>query len=238
VDDGVVTASSEDLLRCLEGDLKDLLKIRWARELTSIVWLNVMCTSEGFQLYQKNLLDSLLDKHWDTGLTTSTPLPANFNATTEDDEKPKESGQYPSVIGVLSYLAVGTRPDICFAVNYLARFAAKPGPLNWKGVQHLINYLAGSRNLKLNLYPRMDTTPLKSFANASWGGEFARSTFGAFITFLGAPISWISRRQLAVAASTCHTEYMALGTATRQTLWVQHLLKDMLRKDFVGNLVL
>jgi hypothetical protein len=29
---------------------------------------------------------------------------------------------------------------------------------------------------------------------------------------------------------------MALGTATGQTLWVRHLLKDVLRKDFVGNL--
>jgi hypothetical protein len=29
---------------------------------------------------------------------------------------------------------------------------------------------------------------------------------------------------------------MALGTATRQTLWVRHLLRDVLRKDFVGHL--
>jgi hypothetical protein len=108
--------------------------------------------------------------------------------------------------------------------------------LHWKGLKHLINYLAGSRKLRLNLYPRPDNTPLKYFADASWGGEFARSTYGVFITFLGAPILWISRKQLAVAASTCHAEYMALGTATRQTLWVRHLLKDVLRKDFVGHL--
>jgi hypothetical protein len=78
--------------------------------------------------------------------------------------------------------------------------------------------------------------PLKSFADASWGGEFARSTYGVFITFLNAPFLWILRRQLAVAASMCHAEYMALGTAMQQTLWVRHLLRDVLRKDFVGNL--
>jgi hypothetical protein len=182
------------------------VKIKWASELTSIVGLNVVRTAEGFQLYQKNLLDSLLDKHWDTGITTTTPLPANFHATTAEDGKPEDLGQYLSVIGGLSYLAVGTRPDICFALNYLARFAAKPGLLHCKGIKHLINYLADSCELQLNLYPQPDTTPLKSFADASWGGEFARSTYGVFITFLGAPILWISRRQLAVAASTCHMQ--------------------------------
>jgi hypothetical protein len=29
---------------------------------------------------------------------------------------------------------------------------------------------------------------------------------------------------------------MALGIATRQTLWVRHLLKDVLRQDFVGHM--
>jgi hypothetical protein len=29
---------------------------------------------------------------------------------------------------------------------------------------------------------------------------------------------------------------MALGVATRQTLWVRHLIKDVLKLDFVGHL--
>jgi hypothetical protein len=236
VDDGVVTASDPLLLRRLEQDLKDLLKIKWSHELTSIVGLNVLRTADGFQLFQRNLIDLLLEQHWDTGITANTPLPPNYNATTDPDGSTAESGQYLLVIGILSYLVVGTRPDICFAVNFLARFAARPGPLHWKGVKHLINYVAGTRNLKLNLFPRTDSTPLKTFADASWGGEFARSTYGVFITFLNFPILRILRRQLSVAASTCHAEYMALGTATRQTLWVRHLLRDVLRKDFVGHL--
>jgi hypothetical protein len=192
VDDGVVTASDVSLLQHLEKDLKDLLKIKWTHELTSIVGLNVEHTTEGFQLYQQSLVDSLIEKHWDTGITATTPLPENFNATTADNGNPADLGKYLSVIGGLSYLAVGTRPDICFAVNFLARFAAKPGPAHWKGVKHLINYLAGTRNLCLHLYPHSDNTSFKSFADASWGGEFARSTYGVFITVLNAPILWIS----------------------------------------------
>jgi hypothetical protein len=39
-----------------------------------------------------------------------------------------------------------------------------------------------------------------------------------------------------VAASTCHDKYMALGLAKRHTLWVRHLLKDILNFDFTGVL--
>jgi hypothetical protein len=181
VDDSVVTASSDALLQRLERDLKDLLKIKWSHKLTSIVGLNVLQTTDGFQLYQKNLIDFLLEKNLDSGITVNKPLPANFNATTAEDGNPADSGGYLSVIGGLSYLAVRTRPNICFVVIYLALFAAKPGPLHWKGLKHLINYLAGLRDLQLNLYPQGDSTPLKAFADASWGGEFAQLTYGVFV---------------------------------------------------------
>ncbi|PLW24604.1 hypothetical protein PCASD_06183 [Puccinia coronata f. sp. avenae] len=92
VDDGVVTASDPALLQRLERDLKDLLKIKWSDELTSIVGLNVIRTTDGFQLFQKNLIDSLLEQHWNTGLTANTPLPPNYSATTDADGNPEESG--------------------------------------------------------------------------------------------------------------------------------------------------
>lgn len=103
-------------------------------------------------------------------------------------------------------------------------------------MNHLLNYLAGSRHQLLCLFPQQDEKPLKVYADASWGGEFARSSYGVFITFLNCPILWVSRRQQSVASSTCHAEYMALGTATRQVLWVRHLLKDVLKKDYVGHM--
>ncbi|PLW29459.1 hypothetical protein PCASD_16781 [Puccinia coronata f. sp. avenae] len=236
VDDGVVTRSNQEILSQLESDLKDILKIKWEKKLTSIVGLSVERLPAGFVLSQGGLIDSILDSHWDSGLTAATPLPPNFNATTDTKGKHEDSGKYLSVIGSLSYLAVGTRPDICFAVNYLARFAAKPGVEHWKGLRHLINYLAGSRQQRLKLFPKDGPRQLKTFADASWGGEFARSTHGVFITFMNLPILWISRRQVSVAGSTCQAEYMVLGVATRQTLWVRHLLKDVLKRDYVGHL--
>jgi hypothetical protein len=237
VDDGVVTASSVGLLKKLKQDLKDVLKIKWSHGLESIVGLTIVHNNWGFSLSQTKLISGLLKNEWNGVLTAKTPLPPGFNTTTEDG-KASTSTKFLSIIGTLSYLAVGTQPNISFAVNYLARFSAKPSVPHWKGLRHLINYIAGSNDLSLCRYPQKEQpTPLLTYCNASWGGEFSHSTYGILIKFMECPIPWFSRQQATVAASTCHAEYMALGSATRHTLWVHHLLEDILGKDFVGMLL-
>jgi hypothetical protein len=47
-----MTASSERLIRKLESDLKDLLKIKWTDKLTSIVGLDIARSAKGFTLGQ------------------------------------------------------------------------------------------------------------------------------------------------------------------------------------------
>ncbi|POV94139.1 hypothetical protein PSHT_16406 [Puccinia striiformis] len=204
VDDGIVTSSSDQLLQDLEFGLKGVLKIKWSNGLESIVGLEIKRTPQGFKLQQPKLIKQILDTHWDGSDTT----------------------RYLSIIGALNYLAVGTRPDIAYSVNLLARFAAKPGANHWKGVKHLIAYLADSADLYLNLFPTVTEKPLKCFCDASWGGELAKSTYGVLVTFFGCPVLWTSRRFATVASSTCQAEYMALGIGTRQVLW----------KEFTGLL--
>jgi hypothetical protein len=120
-------------LRKLERDLKDILKIKWSSQLESIVGITVNRTLDGFILTQPKLIKSLLNTEWNGAITTRTPLPPNFNAVMEIGD-PSTSTKYLSIIGVLSYLAVGTRPDISFAVNFLARFLANPSVTHRKGL--------------------------------------------------------------------------------------------------------
>jgi hypothetical protein len=110
----------------------------------------------------------------------------------------------------------------------MARFSSSPTSKQWKGLRHIVNYVAGTRERYLHINPKDTDVPLKCYSNAGWGGEFQRSSYGIFLSFYGAPILWIARRLHTVAASTCHTEYMALGMATRQMLWVQQLIEDVL----------
>jgi hypothetical protein len=236
VDDGIVTGSSTELLKSLEDGLKGMLKIKWTDGLNSIVGLEVRRSEKGFSLRQPKLINQILDTHWDGCTTHKTPLPTSLELITDPSGDKNTSTQYLSIIGSLSYLAVGSRPDIAFAVNLLARFSAQPGTNHWKGVKHLIGYLADSRDLYLNLFPDDLPKPLKCFCDASWGGKFAKSTYGIVVTFFGCPVLWTSRRFATIAASTCQAEYMALGVGTRQVLWVRHLLTDILKHSFTGLL--
>lgn len=52
----------------------------------------------------------------------------------------------------------------------------------------------------------------------------------------GNPISWASRRQGCVATSTCHAEYMALGVAARESIWIQNLLTDIFDSIFISTI--
>ena len=47
-------------------------------------------------------------------------------------------------------MGVTTRPDIAFTVLQLATFLINPGPLHYKAVDRMINYLVGIKDLTLH----------------------------------------------------------------------------------------
>jgi hypothetical protein len=108
-------------------------------------------------------------------------------------------------------LALGTRPDLSFAVNYLARFSSNPNESHWNVLKHLLQYIATTRDKRLKL--AVSDNKLITWSDANWGGKFQRSTSGFIINFLGSPIAWASRRQKVVATSTCAAEFISLGSA-------------------------
>jgi hypothetical protein len=237
VDDGIVTAPTELVLKKLQEDLSAVLQIKWESSLTDIVGLSVVRDDSGFVLSQPKLISKILAEHWDGVTTSKTPLPTGNLPVTAGDEEGIDASGYLSLVGMLSYLAVGTRPDICFSVNFLARFSKRPTTAHWAGAKTLVNYLAATKDQPLLLYPKTSSPHLLSYVDANWGGEFSRSTYGLIIFHLGCPIAWISKRLATVAASTAHAEYMALGHCTRQVLWIRNLLFDIYGVWFIGKIL-
>jgi hypothetical protein len=56
---------------------------------------------------------------------------------------------YPETVGALMYLAMGTRPDIAYAVAVVSKFSQNPGKTHWSAVKRTFAYLAGTRDLRL-----------------------------------------------------------------------------------------
>jgi hypothetical protein len=166
-------------LKKLEAQLKGSLEFKWEEGLTSMVGVNIQQSAAGFELTPPNLINKILKDRWDSTSITSTPLPEGFLASLDKSSIGIKPTNYLSVIGSLSYVAVGTCPDIAYSVNYLACFSSKPTSEHWKGLRHLISYLARTRMTGVRIHPVREMTgqPVKCYCDANWGGTKSRSTF-------------------------------------------------------------
>lgn len=84
-------------------------------------------------------------------MSVSTPLPQNIKIGIQfcptDDEAMADMRKVPyrELVGILMYIANGTRPDIAHSVNMLAQVASNPGRLHWSPTKHLVRYLKGTQ---------------------------------------------------------------------------------------------
>ena len=69
--------------------------------------------------------------------------------SSEEEREEMKTVPYMNAVGALMYLAIGTRPDIMYAVRKLAQYNANPGRGHWQAVKHIFRYLKGTMDLKL-----------------------------------------------------------------------------------------
>ena len=170
-----------------------------------------------------------------------------------DDQPMQDVRLYQSIIGSIMYAALGTRPDVAFAVTALAKFSAAPLQMHHTAAIRLLRYLRTTSNLGLHYHgfsseTRPDADPdleiaeadsstprLQGWTDSDWAGDTnERRSVGGF-TFAysngrltGAPICWQSKRQTVVALSTLEAEFIAASNATREAKWLRLLEADML----------
>lgn len=135
--------------------------------------------------------------------------------------------QYSSLVGGLLYLATTVRPDIAYAVGELSRYMSCPTVTHWKAAKGVLRYLAGTSRVGITY--GADPAVLHGFCDASYGRDVdtRRSTTGYVFTIAGGAVSWSSKRQPTVAASTTEAEYMAASAAAKEALWLRKLLADL-----------
>jgi hypothetical protein len=73
-----------------------------------------------------------------SNIKTRTPMASSDLVSNPSKEMDKE---YLSRIGCLLYLSQGSRLDITFLVNFLARFSMAPDSSHWSALEHLISYV-------------------------------------------------------------------------------------------------
>ncbi|MBW0486829.1 hypothetical protein O181_026544 [Austropuccinia psidii MF-1] len=217
VNDGVITSTSAEAISEFKSALVSQLDIKWSDNLDQIVGLECSFGTGEVTITQRQLMDSILEAYPRHVVARDSPLPVLPNVTHTPYFSPVDTTPFRSVIGSLAYLVSGSRPDLAFAVNYLAQHSMGPSPAHWDLLDHVVGYLRKTRDRGIRLCP--GEASLNLWSDAGWGGDLERSQTGFVLKLGDAPILWGSKRQSVVALSTCAAEYIALSDS------MQHLVQ-------------
>ena len=235
VDDCTVTGSDHTLIQAFKQEIGDRFKIT---DLGPISWLLGMKVTRNritrtISLSQETYIDAILRQFNFTDLKPhSVPMdPSQHLSHSQCPKSTIEMAQmkhipYRATVGSLMHLAVGTRPDIAFAVSTVAQFNENPGNAHWEAVKKIFRYLAGTKDLTLTFGG--GKKGLEGYTDADGATQDHRYAISGYAYLLdGGAITWSSRKQELVTLSTAEAEYVAATHAAKEGLWLQRFLGEV-----------
>ncbi|RYP68913.1 hypothetical protein DL771_006402 [Monosporascus sp. 5C6A] len=200
------------------GDLQWFLGIEMIRDRPNRkIWLS-----------QSDFIDKLANLVPKESLNSfpETPMASSELLPSPDLAHPGSVNRYQKKIGSILYVAVHTRPDICFAISRLARFNLNPSKLHHEAADRVILYLIGTKTLALQLggEDSLDTWSDASFAD----NTLDRKSSQAYVMKLfGGAIGWRTNKQDIVTTSTTEAELLSLAQAAKEALFASRLIKEL-----------
>ena len=124
------------------------------------------------------------------------------------------------MVGTLNYFSTTTRYDISYSVSRLSQFSARPTVSSNVALYRVLRYLRNNPVLYLEATdPTEGPDRIGYYSDASHASEWplsARSQTGVMITLNGAPVHWISTKQVtSTAYSSALAEIYALSETVR-----------------------
>jgi hypothetical protein len=184
VDDIVLTASSDSLLRQIIGALQHEFAMTDMGPLHHFLGISVTRSTGGLFLSQRQYSQDILAR---AGMSEckpcSTPVDVHSKLSA-DSPSVTDPTQYRSLAGALQYLTF-TRPDIAFAVQQVCLFMHDPREPHLAALKRILRYLRGTLSLGLTMR-RSSPIELVVYTDADWAGcpDTRRSTSG-YAVFLG-----------------------------------------------------
>ena len=239
VDDCTIAATSITLITDFKARISEHVEITDLGELHWLLGIEIKRDREHrtIHLSQRSYIDSILRRYGLQDLKpVSIPMDTNIRLTTAQspstttDIAQMRDVPYHEAVGSLMYAALGTRPDIAFAVQTASRFSTKPGPVHWEAVKRIFRYLKGTMELWLSYgMTKMDLTGYTDADGSMAEDRHAISGY-AFLIHGGA-VSWSAKRQEIIALSTTEAEYVAITHAAKEALWLRALLSQLFDLD-------
>ena len=183
------------------------------------------------ELHQRMYIEDLVQQY-SPGKEKGRSIPCTSDVL--DLETPNEEGvmlhpQYRTIIGQLMWISIISRPDISFAVSFLARFNSRGTQAHFDSAVKVVNYLNVTKDKKI-IYHRdckghltehilahselkeyvFDKDTIVTFSDSSHGGERPMAGYVGYLA--DSPFAWSAFRLPVTPLSSCQGEY---HTATK-----------------------
>ena len=171
VNDCTVTSSSKELIHSFKAKIGMCFKITDLGPISWLLSMKVTCNRDWCMLsvFQEPFIKAILAKYNFTDMNPlSIPMNSHIQLSTSQFVKSTaniafmKQVLYCSALGSLMYLAVGTQPDITFAISTLAQFTKNPGLAYWEALEQVYHYLVGMKKWLLTM---------------GWGGRASSDTW-------------------------------------------------------------
>ena len=161
-DDFAITGSPTSRISKFKSDLSNHFEMSDLGELAWILGIQVKRDriSKSITLSQAAYIDTVVKRfNLESASPLQTPIDPSIHLSKE--QSPATPRQYDNMrnvpyreaVGSLMYAAIGTRPDITYAVTALSQYLQNPGRAHWEQVNRAIRYLKGTRTYELTFGP-------------------------------------------------------------------------------------
>lgn len=234
VDDILIACANQNLIRCTAQQLQSQFFITDLGKIANYLGIKIERDIGGvYQINQTNYIEKIARKFGlQDAKTSKVPLDPGYYKIMSDADELEQQERYQSLIGGLLYIAVNSRPDIAASISILSQQLKQPTELDWNEAKRTVRYLMSTKHLKLKL-GGSSTTGLIAYADADWAEDKRdrKSNSGFLLQFAGGTISWACRKQTCIALSTAEAEYISLGEASKEIIWMRDLLEDFDEKQ-------
>jgi transposase InsO family protein len=227
VDDATSLCNSKQLRDEIMKPLQEKLQFSLTGPATFILATEIIrdMKNKTVTISQRKYILELLGKYnMLFGKIVKTPIEKN---SLLDKQPFSDQRKYQEMVGSLTYLAATSRPDIAYAVSKAASYNSKPTEGAWVLTKRILRYLLGTTNLAI-MYQNTGNHAVFGYADADYAGndDNRRSTSGSIFLLANAPIAWSSKRQPTTTLSTAEAEFIALGSAVSEAVFLRNLITD------------
>ncbi|TID28570.1 hypothetical protein CANINC_002399 [Pichia inconspicua] len=174
--------------------------------------------TELIKVNQKEYIEQITSKEEVSNLARiQSPLPPgyyfdldrnkNYFDHVKDIKKLKTS--FKEEIGQLLYIAVMTRPDIAYSVNYLAQFCETPHPETFDMIRRIRLFLYKTSDKSLEFQKVQGSRSVNLYTDS----DYARGT-----------VYWKSKYTSLVCTSSAQAELQAIFFSLNESIWFRQLI--------------